>query len=263
MPMINSLNVSENYAIFIFKGNEILTYRDSLDILPDKAIFNKCVENHLATDWFSEPEHNYITAQLEADSPTPTGCKWTPIRELLGINHPDSVLICRAIALLNWREKNRFCCKCGSHLHNSTDETAKKCLSCDSVFYPSLSPAIIVLVRKENKILLARHKNRNTDVFTCLAGYIEPGENIEECVKREVKEEAGIEITNIRYKYSQSWPFPDQLMIGFTADWESGELVPQKSEIDELKWFSKNDLPSIPKKGSVAYKLILSELETL
>ena len=64
MPMINSLNVSENYAIFIFKGNEILTYRDSLDILPDKAIFNKCVENHLATDWFSEPEHNYITAQL-------------------------------------------------------------------------------------------------------------------------------------------------------------------------------------------------------
>ena len=75
--------------------------------------------------------------------------------------------------------------------------------------------------------------------------------------------EAGIEITNIRYKYSQSWPFPDQLMIGFTADWESGELVPQKSEIDELKWFSKNDLPSIPKKGSVAYKLISSELETL
>ena len=110
--------------------------------------------------------------------------------------------------------------------------------------------------RYRGKILLARHKHRNTDIFTCLAGYMEPGETLEECVAREVQEEAGITVKNIRYVGSKSWPFPDQLMLAFRAEWESGELVPETSEIHELHWFDKNNLPAIPLRGSVAHDLI-------
>lgn len=119
---------------------------------------------------------------------------------------------------------------------------------------------MIVLVSKGDKILLARHKHRNTDVFTCLAGYVETGESLEECVAREIQEESGIKVTNIRYRGSQIWPFPDQLMTAFTAEWESGELVPEATEINELCWFSRDNLPPIPRKGSVAYRLIMGDL---
>ena len=115
---------------------------------------------------------------------------------------------------------------------------------------------MIVLVEKGDSILLARHKQRNTDMFTCLAGYVEHGENLEQCVAREVLEEAGITITNIRYMGSQSWPFPDQLMVAFKADWQSGDLHPDDGEINELRWFKRDQLPVIPGKGSVAYNLI-------
>ena len=165
------------------------------------------------------------------------------------------------MALLNWRKRSRFCGKCGSQLHESADETARVCLSCGSVYYPSLSPAMIVLVEKEGKILLARHKHRNTDIFTCLAGYLEPGETLEECVAREVQEEAGITVKDIRYVGSKSWPFPDQLMLAFRAQWASGDLVPEASEIHELHWFDRDKLPAIPLRGSVAHDLITGVMQ--
>lgn len=178
------------------------------------------------------------------------------IREVFFAKHELAPLVARALALLNWRKRSRFCGKCGSQLHDSSDETARICLSCGNVYYPSLSPAMIVLVEKEGKILLARHKHRNTDIFTCLAGYMEPGETLEECVAREVEEEAGIKVKDIRYVGSKSWPFPDQLMLAFRAEWESGDLVPEASEIHELHWFSRDKLPAIPLRGSVAHDLI-------
>jgi len=259
MSMINTQNIDNSEFLFIFKGNFILTDNKNEYNLPDSTIFKKCLSYQLATDWFFENDLHYSALLLEDSAPEPTGCFWKPIRELYAEKHSISQLISRAACLLNWRKESRFCGKCGCQLHESTDETARVCISCGSVFYPTLSPAIIVLVKKDNQILLARHKHRNTDVFTCLAGYVEAGESIEECVKREVKEEAGITIKNIQYKGSQSWPFPDQLMLAFTAEWDNGELSPQYSEINELKWFNKNNLPSIPKKGSVAYKLINEE----
>ncbi len=139
-------------------------------------------------------------------------------------------------------------------------ETARKCILCGHVTFPVIAPAMIVLVEKDDSILLARHSQRNTDIFTCLAGYVEYGESAEESVAREVREEVGIEIENIRYVTSQSWPFPDQLMLAFRANWKSGELTPCRDEIDEAHWFSRDNLPAIPKPGSVAHMLITGEL---
>ncbi len=260
MPMTNIQSDMDFHNVFIFRRNEILVNKNTSFDLPNMSIYNKCMEYQLATDWFCEQEHQYTAVQLEHNAPEPTGCDWVPIRTLIGLQHDQATLICRAAALLNWRAKTRFCSKCGSQLHNSTDETARICLSCGTVFYPSLSPAMIVLVKKGEQILLARHRHRNTDVFTCLAGYVEAGESVEQCVEREVKEESGITVTNICYQESQSWPFPDQLMLAFTAEWKDGELTPQASEINELKWFNYDNLPPIPGKGSVAYKLIMKEL---
>lgn len=257
MAIINTQIVSESNSIFIFRGSEVLVSTDEFHRLPDSSVHYKFLEHQLATDWFTETNLNYAALLLETGAPAPNGWKWVSFRELFAQNHPLANSLARGLAILNWRKKARFCGKCGNQLHDSTDETAKVCLSCGSVYYPSIAPAMIVLVQKEDKILLARHKQRNTDVFTCLAGYVEAGESVEECVAREVREEAGIEITNIRYAGSQSWPYPDQIMLGYYADWKSGKLVPEANEISELKWFSKNDLPSIPQPGSMAYRLIM------
>ena len=116
-------------------------------------------------------------------------------------------------------------------------------------------------VCKGDKLLLAKHSRRNTDIYTCLAGYVEAGENLEDCVRREVFEETGIELGEVRYVASQSWPFPDQLMAGFRAEWKSGDIEIQKNEISDARWFDKNNLPEIPKPGSLAYKLITGVLD--
>lgn len=256
MPMIVTQQIENIQTLIIFRGNMILLTKSVGIQLPDISVYKKCIEYQLAADWFIEPDHGYAALRLEEAAPEPTGCIWTPMRELFAIQHPIAPVVCRAAGLMNWRIKSRFCGKCGSHLHNSTDETARVCLSCGSVFYPVIAPAMIVLVEKGDSILLARHKQRNTDMFTCLAGYVEHGENLEQCVAREVLEEAGITITNIRYMGSQSWPFPDQLMVAFKADWQSGDLHPDDGEINELRWFKRDQLPVIPGKGSVAYNLI-------
>jgi NAD+ diphosphatase len=98
------------------------------------------------------------------------------------------------------------------------------------------------------------------DVYTCIAGFVEAGETLEQCVAREIREEASIEVHNIRYAASQSWPFPDQLMVAFTCDWLSGDPTPDGKEISDLRWFARDELPAIPPKGSVAYRLIMGEV---
>ena len=135
-----------------------------------------------------------------------------------------------------------------------------KCPNCGELLFPRIDPCIIVLVRKGDKILLARHTQRNQDIYACLAGYVEAGETIENAVRREIFEETGIKVKNIQYRGSQSWPFPRQLMLAFYADYESGEIKVQEEEIEDAKWFDINDLPATPAPGSIAYKLIHGEI---
>ncbi|WP_333783115.1 NAD(+) diphosphatase [Lutispora saccharofermentans] len=162
----------------------------------------------------------------------------------------------RALQIVNWDENHRFCGKCGEKTEDKIDEHAKICPHCGLFFYPRLSPAIIVAIVKDNKILLAKNKNSITGFYSVLAGFVEAGESLEECVRREVREEVGIEIKNVEYFGSQPWPFPNSLMIGFTAEYDKGEIVLQENEIQHADWFEAGDMPQIPGSISISRKLI-------
>ena len=161
-----------------------------------------------------------------------------------------------AAHLTGWSDRSRYCGRCGAQLRKMEREMAKECAECGNVVFPRISPAVIVAVRKGDRILLAHNRNFPEGRYSLLAGFMEMGETIEETAAREVKEEAGIEIENIRYLASQSWPFPDSLMIGLTADYKSGELVPDGEEITDAGWYSPDSFPSIPGEGTIARKII-------
>lgn len=158
--------------------------------------------------------------------------------------------------LVAWNQNHRFCGKCGHPTENKTDERARSCPQCGLINYPRLSPAIIVAVVKGNQILLAHSQRFPAKFYSVLAGFVEPGENLEECVKREILEEVGIAVKNIRYFGSQPWPFPDSLMIAFTAEYAGGETKVDPAEILDAGWFSADNMPPIPPKLSIARHLI-------
>ena len=274
MPMIsNQMNVFCEIH-FIFRENSIILQGDSL---PDEGVVRRCLEMNVAEDWFAELEYGYSAMLLEKDTPNPAGCRDIPLREFFhimkDIERIDSYvsltdeskkisgpelagLSARAKGLLNFKSEKRFCAKCGAPLRDDLYFTARTCTQCGKQYFPQLEPAIITLVNKGNEILLARHKKRNDNVYSCIAGFVETGETIENAVHREVLEETGIRVKNIRYVGSQSWPFPDQLMLAFRAEYESGDIKIQEDELTDAKWFKWDKLPKIPSPGSVAYNLI-------
>ena len=183
--------------------------------------------------------------------------KLNNLRTLFGVIPDELIWIAgRANQLMHWRLTHRYCGKCGQETIDKVDERAKLCPHCHHVNYPRLSPAVIVAIIKDDQILLARNRNFKLPFYSVLAGFVEPGESLEDCVNREIKEEVGITVKNIRYFGSQPWPFPDSLMIGFVADHAAGEIVIDGSEIIEAAWFSKDNLPQIPSKFSIARRLI-------
>jgi NAD+ diphosphatase len=189
-----------------------------------------------------------------------SGARRMGLRQALSEYDSDSIGIAlRGAALLRWLEVARRCGACGGELvdqQGAEDPGGRACPACGRVFFPRISPAVIVLVRKEGKALLAHNARFPAGRFGLIAGYVEAGETIEEAAIREAREEAGIGIGDLRYAKSQSWPFPDSLMIAFTAEWESGEARPDGVEIAELRWCGPDELPDIPPPGSVARFLI-------
>ena len=171
----------------------------------------------------------------------------------------------KALALLNWLDGAQYCGACGTPLVDESpgakgedgETGARHCPSCGRVHFPRISPAVIVLVKKAGKALLARNARFPPGGrFGLLAGFVEAGETLEEAAHREVGEEAGIVIRNLRYVASQPWPFPDSLMLAFTAEWAGGEARPDGGEIAEVRWCGPDELPDIPPPGSVARRLI-------
>ena len=160
------------------------------------------------------------------------------------------------VHLVEWDKTYRFCCKCRAELVSRQDIRAKECPECGRLEFPRLSPAIIVLIEKDDTLLLARSPRFAGEFFSVLAGFVEPGESLEAAVHREVMEETGIAVTNVNYFGSQPWPFPDSLMIGFTAQYESGDIRVDGEEIIEAGWFRADSLPKVPGKLSIARKLI-------
>ena len=179
------------------------------------------------------------------------------IREYFA-NHSEeeNYHLAREKALRNWRNNTRFCPRCGEALRDSQTEVARECPGCGNLVFPRIEPCIIVAIHKDGKILLARHVQRNQEIYACIAGFIEAGESAEHALRREIREEVGLEVTNIQYRGSQSWPFPDQLMLGYTADWLSGEIHVQQEELMDAQWFDPEALPKHPRPGSISYELI-------
>ena len=187
------------------------------------------------------------------------GYHWEPIREhfaALGFDSEACFRLARAKALLEWRSKTQYCGCCGTKMEDDHEMTARRCPKCGNLVFPRIEPCIIVLVTKGDKILLAKHVQRNQNIYACIAGFMEAGETAEHAVAREIYEETHIRVTDICYFGSQSWPFPSQLMLAFTAKYESGDMQLQADEIADAQWFSRDDCPASPRPGSIAYRLI-------
>lgn len=196
-------------------------------------------------------------AELDASTRVSDGYIFIGTRDVFNRFNEDLVQVAGlANQLIYWSARHRYCGTCGNPTEDKEDERAKICPACGAVYYPRLSPAIIVAVRKGQQILLANSKRFPVKFYSTLAGFVEPGETLEECVKREVLEEVGIAVKNIRYFGSQPWPFPDSLMIAFTAEFAGGEISIDNAEIAEAGWFSPDNLPLIPPKISIARRLI-------
>ena len=204
-----------------------------------------------------EPSNGIFAIRLNDDTTLPDGYRKVAIRELFAELPAEDVFpLSRAKALLEWRQNTRFCSRCGTALVDDPNLTARLCPNCHQQIFPRIDPCIIMRIEKDGKILLARHVQRNQDIYACIAGFVEAGETLEQAVAREVREETGLTVKNVRYFGSQSWPFPAQLMLGFTAEYESGDISLQEEELSDARWFDPADCPASPKPGSIAYRLI-------
>lgn len=196
-------------------------------------------------------------AELDPATAPPAPFAWMDLRLLLDKVSEELFWIAGlANHLLDWDRSHRFCGRCGESTEDKPDERAKRCPACGLVNYPRLSPAVIVAVIRDDTILLARNKRFKGPFYSVLAGFVEPGETLEACVRREVEEEVGIAVQNIRYFGSQPWPFPNSLMVGFVADYAGGQIRVDNAELLEADWFAARSLPEIPSRVSIARQLI-------
>jgi NAD+ diphosphatase len=198
-----------------------------------------------------------VAVALPDDTVAPPGFFLAGLRSLF-LRLPDVTLAlaARAFQVVEWDRTHRYCGRCGSPTRDKDGERAKQCPTCGYVAYPRVSPAMMVLVTRDREVLLARANRFPGAMYSALAGFVEPGETIEDCIHREVREEVGIDVTDLQYFASQSWAFPHSLMIAYTAHYAGGELRPDPSEIADVRWFGVDALPDLPSTVSIARRLI-------
>jgi NAD+ diphosphatase len=200
---------------------------------------------------------NCFSAQLADDFIPKPGLKLLSLRELYFLGDESLFSLARrAFLIVEWDKNHQYCGRCGTATQDLPKERAKLCPDCALVSYPRIAPAVIVAVIKGNTILLAHGKRFKNRVYSVLAGFVESGESLEECINREVYEEAGIRVKKIKYFNSQSWPFPNSLMIAFTACYASGKIKVDQEEIEHAAWFKADELPELPPPISIARRLI-------
>ncbi len=198
-----------------------------------------------------------IAIRVAPDVPAPEGWEWRGLRTLF-LQLPDAwlALAGRAFQIVEWDRSHQFCGRCGAATRDKAGERAKECLACGHIVYPRVSPAMMVLVTRGQELLLARANRFPQAMYSALAGFVEPGESIEDCIHREVREEVGIEVDALQYVASQSWPFPHSLMIAYTAEYAGGEVRPCDEEIADARWFPIDALPQLPNPVSISRALI-------
>ncbi len=199
----------------------------------------------------------------EVDEPDPMQFQKGNLYHILGrVDERLFALAGRAAQLLDWERDHQFCGRCGERMEVDIQERAMRCGPCRTINYPRIAPCVIVLVTRGEEMLLARNANFPQPMYSTLAGFIEAGENVEETLRREVKEEVGVDVGELRYFQSQSWPFPNQLMLGFFAEYTGGDIVCDEVEIGDAQWFRAGDLPMIPPESSIAGQLIRTHIQS-
>ena len=279
LPFYNQMNDHYNFSlkarfIPVFRSDESVSASSFWFIFQNEKLLIPTTENGLVSFCTCSPEQlglqpvytqflgrygstNCFVAEIDDKSEPPSTMRFRGLRSLFGTVDDDLFSLAgRAVQILHWHREHRFCGKCGTAMKNRTTELAKICPACSFVCFPRLSPAVIMSITREDQILLARGPRFPPGVYSTLAGFVEPGENLEEAVKREVREEVNVRIGNITYVASQPWPFPHSIMIGFSADYISGDIEIDNDEIEDAQWFSVGDLPILPSKITIARLLI-------
>ncbi len=195
---------------------------------------------------------------------TPSGWRRVPLRAaMMALPAPQMAVAGRAAQILEWARSHRFCGCCGTATEALTNEHARRCPACGHTAYPRVTPAMMVLVWRPGEVLLARAPHFAPGMYSALAGFVEAGETLENCVHRETAEEVGLQVDDLRYYGSQSWPFPHSLMLAFTARWTGGDIVPQAGEIEHAAWYPLDALPGIPPRFSISGHLIRDTVQAM
>ncbi len=198
-----------------------------------------------------------IAVNLPDTATEPPGWHYASLRSLFfRLPEPLLALSARAFQVVEWDRTHRYCGRCGTPTADKARERAKQCPACGLTAYPRVSPAMMVLVTRGRELLLARAARFPTNMYSALAGFVEPGETIEDCIRREVREEVNVEIGPPTYFASQSWAFPHSLMIAYTAEYAGGDMRPADEEIADAQWFDIDALPALPTNVSIARRLI-------
>ncbi|HET8729994.1 MAG TPA: NAD(+) diphosphatase [Moraxellaceae bacterium] len=258
-------DLSGDLLWLVFQGGRILVSDDAehglFPLLHDVSWFGMDAE---ARHFLGRLEGRGVFAVSVPESAVaPAGWRFDDLRRLLGLaSDAEFSLAGRAFQVLEWERNHRYCGRCGTLTQSHPlGERARVCPSCRLSSYPRINPCVIVAVTRGDEILLARAQRFTRPMFSTLAGFMEAGESAEETLHREVLEEVGVRVTNLRYFGSQSWPFPNNLMLGFHAEYAGGELRLQEEEIAEAGFFRFDALPPTPPRGSIAHALIQDFVE--
>jgi NAD+ diphosphatase len=265
---------------YVFQGATVLLREDIPDDDIAQGLPPDVLEDLRGTGAFPELEIFQMPAvdtigtirmgSVDAKAALPAGWRALPVRQGLSLVSAGKTVdgkgpvgrMLRAYHVSQWRRDSTYCGTCGTKNTNAPDELARLCPACGRREYPRISPAVItVIINDKHEALLAHNRKFAGQMYSLIAGFNEAGESLEDTVAREIREEVGLEVKDIRYIASQPWPFPNSLMLGFTARYASGEIHPDGVEIEDAKWFTPETLPQIPGFGSVSRFLINGWLE--
>ena len=249
----------ENILWFVFYKDKLLVrLKDNKVYIPSLKDLDILDMNGVNEEYIGMLDDNpCYFIELKEEETIKEDMLFAGLRELMDfIDHETFFLAGKALQLIIFNRNNKYCGKCGQVTVKRSNKNSRVCSDCGLVIYPKISPAVMIAITKGDKILLASNSKFRSNYYSVLAGFVDPGERLEDAIKREVMEEVGIEIKNVKYFGSQPWPFPDALMIAFIAEYDKGEVKVDDKELVEAKWFSIDNMPDIPGPISLSRKLI-------
>ena len=248
-------NKNSQSVYFIFSNHQLLLAKNGDQYSPPD--YNPTTENNILSIGVHNNRDCFV---IETQSPVSIDSLhgWYPLRFAIeNCGEQWQGVLARAYQIMLWNLNHQFCGRCANKTTAGSEKLEKRCEQCHLSFFPKISPAVIVLIKKANQILMARTKSFPPGVYGLIAGFSEPGETLEETIRREVYEEVGLTVKNICYTGSQPWPFPDSLMLSFTAEYASGEISLNDGELEKAAWYDFDNLPGKPTSLiSIAYKMI-------